>query len=352
MHGRTIGIYILRMIDKSYIDRLKAIPITEYLADQGFVPAKQVGNQLVYLSPLTGEKTPSFFVHPDRNVFHCFSSGHKGDIITLVRQIEQLEFKQALVSLNSFQSSGNIITPSQSATVEERTVPFTKHQSAQNSQAHNSSSQIEILAVKTLSNRVLINYLHSRGIDAHLATVYLKEAYFRVQGKNLFALAFENDKGGYELRNPFYKGCAVLKAPTTIMGSTAVGQSAVYGYSSSSHSSGSYSANGAIQMNGAVNIFEGVFDFLSALTFYKIERFRNDSIILNSLWLFDPAYQTRLLNDYSEFSLFLDNDRAGWKKAIEFRNRAKTLLGTKTAIINQSSLYKSFKDFNEFLLSQ
>ncbi len=162
------------MIDKSYIDRLKEIPIPDYLAAQGFVPAKRIGSQLVYLSPLTGEKTPSFFVHPEKNVFHCFSSGHKGDIITLVRQLEQVEFQQALFRIGNFSLSEygfdytrldrnrfqgeNQLKPAakQPTEYEHKTQDIAQH-------AIESASQLELLAVKTLSNRVLINYLHSRG---------------------------------------------------------------------------------------------------------------------------------------------------------------------------------------------
>jgi hypothetical protein len=305
----------IAMIDKSYIDRLKAIPIADYLASEGFVPARRIGHQLVYISPLTGEKTPSFFVHPDKNVFNCFSSGHRGDIITLVRELEKLDFKDALTRLGSFSDQRmDLNLPNlHSDTSPDKDDPSQVHDPA----------QIQILAVKTLSNRVLINYLTSRGISEHLGTKYLQEAYLRVYGKQVFALALPNDKGGYELRNPFYKGCAVAKAPTTIAGRNPGGQ---------------------------VNIFEGFFDFLSALTHYKTDSFKNDSVILSSLWLFEEGYQNGLIEKYSRFNLFLDNDRSGWKKAIEFRKKVYIKRGNKSSVSNHSAVYKHFKDFNEFLL--
>lgn len=302
------------MIDKSYIDRLKAIPIADYLAAEGFVPARRIGAQLVYISPLTGEKSPSFFVHPDKNVFNCFSSGCRGDIITLVRELEKLDFKDALTRLGSFSD--------QRKDLDLPNLPTGFSSDKDDPSQMHDPSHIQILAVKTLSNRVLINYLASRGIPAHLGTKYLQEAYFRVYGKQVFALALPNDKGGYELRNPFYKGCAVAKAPTTIAGSNP---------------------------GGEVNIFEGFFDFLSALTHYKTDAFKNDSVILSTLWLFDEGYQNALVEKYSRFNLFLDNDRAGWKRAIEFRKKVNNKRG-KSVVTNHSAVYKHFKDFNEFLL--
>lgn len=306
------------MLTSAYLDKLKSIPISEYLKHHGYVPAKSIGAQLVYLSPLTGEKSPSFFVNPQKNVFNCFSSGHKGDIITLVEQLEAIDFKAAISVLQSFSSSAYSDNYSRAVAANlpgQPAIPAINQ--------FTSFDTIKILAVKTLSNRVLINYLRSRGIYADLAAHYLKEAYFRVQGKDLFALALTNDKGGYELRNTFYKGCALAKAPTTVKGKLP---------------------------QGKVNLFEGVFDFLSALAYYKTDSFKNDSIILSSLWLFDTFYQNKLIESYTHFNLFLDNDRAGWKKAIEFR-RKLPFLNRQDTFQNQSVLYKGYKDFNLFWIN-
>lgn len=173
-----------------------------------------------------------------------------------------------------------------------------------------------------------------------------------MQGKNLFALAFENDKQGYELRNPFYKGCAIAKAPTTVMGTDSEAHRSQIEHSYVGYLPDTGHLPDGLSESGSVNIFEGVFDFLSALTYYKTDRFRNDSIILNSLWLFDSPYQNQLVEKYGSFNLFLDNDRAGWKKAIEFRNRIKQVHGAKTSVVNRSSLYKPFKDFNQYLTNR
>lgn len=48
------------------------------------------------LSPFTKEKTPSFFVSPDRGTYHCFSSNEGGDIFTFIEKMEGVDFKGAL----------------------------------------------------------------------------------------------------------------------------------------------------------------------------------------------------------------------------------------------------------------
>ncbi len=47
-------------------------------------------------SPFNKEKTPSFFVSPDRGTYYCFSSGQGGDMFTFIEKMEGVDFKGAL----------------------------------------------------------------------------------------------------------------------------------------------------------------------------------------------------------------------------------------------------------------
>ena len=49
--------------------------------------------------PFHNEKTPSFYVSPERNSFYCFGCHAKGDIFTFVQEFEGLDFKSALKML-------------------------------------------------------------------------------------------------------------------------------------------------------------------------------------------------------------------------------------------------------------
>ncbi|MGC6505471.1 MAG: DNA primase [Coraliomargaritaceae bacterium] len=61
-----------------------------------YVQLKRAGRSFKGLSPFTQEKTPSFYVHPDRGFFKCFSSGEGGDCFSFVMKMENLEFGEAV----------------------------------------------------------------------------------------------------------------------------------------------------------------------------------------------------------------------------------------------------------------
>ncbi|MGJ8640917.1 MAG: DNA primase [Opitutaceae bacterium] len=61
-----------------------------------YVQLKRAGRSWKGLSPFTQEKTPSFYVHPDKGFYKCFSSGEGGDLFTFVMKQENLEFGEAI----------------------------------------------------------------------------------------------------------------------------------------------------------------------------------------------------------------------------------------------------------------
>ena len=64
-----------------------------------YVSLKSMGSGYVGLSPFTNEKTPSFYVYPDRGFFKCFSSDYGGDAIKFIQLIENLTFVESLEHL-------------------------------------------------------------------------------------------------------------------------------------------------------------------------------------------------------------------------------------------------------------
>jgi len=61
-----------------------------------YAQLKRAGNSWKGLSPFTQEKTPSFYVHPDRGFYKCFSTGEGGDCFTFIMKQENLEFIEAV----------------------------------------------------------------------------------------------------------------------------------------------------------------------------------------------------------------------------------------------------------------
>lgn len=64
-----------------------------------YVQLKRAGRNWRGLSPWTNEKTPSFIVSPDKQIWHDFSSGRGGNVFSFVMEMEGLDFKDALAML-------------------------------------------------------------------------------------------------------------------------------------------------------------------------------------------------------------------------------------------------------------
>src|SRR5437868_7740407 len=61
-----------------------------------YVQLKRTGRNFKGLSPWTNERTASFIVSPEKQIWHDFSSGHGGDVFGFVMEMEGLDFKGAL----------------------------------------------------------------------------------------------------------------------------------------------------------------------------------------------------------------------------------------------------------------
>ncbi len=87
-------------IKDTYVTDLKArVPILDVVSTH--VKLKRAGKSWKGLSPFSQEKTPSFYVHPEKNMFKCFSTDKGGDAIRFVQLMENLTFVEALETLGS-----------------------------------------------------------------------------------------------------------------------------------------------------------------------------------------------------------------------------------------------------------
>ena len=80
-----------------------------------YVELKRAGRNYKALSPFSNEKTPSFMISPEKQIWHDFSSGKGGNIFSFVMEMEGLDFKSALellarkagVDLSQYQSANH-----------------------------------------------------------------------------------------------------------------------------------------------------------------------------------------------------------------------------------------------------
>lgn len=270
--------------------------IVEWLKLEGIVPTRSKIINHWYPSPFRGEKDPSFKVDSARNVWYDFGLGVGGTLVDLVCWLHNVEVPEALEII-----SGDKKKLTASLFFQKQPAVFRQG--------------LEITNVSNVKRSALIQYLRDRMIDDRSALYYLKEVTYIVGESKYFALGFRNDKGGYELRNKYFKGSSSPKTITTIPGDSRI-----------------------------LNVFEGFMDYLSALGHFRLTRPNNTTVVLNSLAHLDLVMDK--LNDFDLIHLYLDNDEAG-------RKAADRIVASHNNVVNYSSkIFPNHKDFNEYILSR
>ncbi|MFH1223448.1 MAG: DNA primase [Pseudomonadota bacterium] len=85
-------------ITQSIVEELKSkLDIVNVVGER--VPLKKSGANYKGLCPFHQEKTPSFMVNPDKQIFRCFGCNTGGDVISFVEKLESLSFYEAVVKL-------------------------------------------------------------------------------------------------------------------------------------------------------------------------------------------------------------------------------------------------------------
>ncbi|NTU97035.1 MAG: DNA primase [Chlorobiaceae bacterium] len=83
------------MIPHSVIDDIRqAADIVDIISD--YLALQPAGRNYKALSPFTKEKTPSFVVSPDKQIYKCFSTGKGGNVFSFVMEMEKVSFPEAV----------------------------------------------------------------------------------------------------------------------------------------------------------------------------------------------------------------------------------------------------------------
>jgi len=266
----------------------KTIDLNNFFNMCGYFSVDTKKNVNWYLSPFRLETKPSLKV--ENNLWFDFGIGKGGTIIDFL-------LLEKRYNLNSVQEVLDYLSNLEILKI--------------NSIKKESLKDEKDFILQTLSKRSLIKYLISRGIDIKISKKYLKQIKYKVKEKEYFGIAFKSSKG-FEVRNKYFKGTIGEKSATFLNG----------------------------ENRKEISIFEGFTDFLSILTLYKIDKFKSDVLILNSLSLL----KKQDLKSYEKIYLFLDNDKAGVNAKEQLKKQYKG------KIRDKSKLYAEYKDINEMLV--
>lgn len=147
------------------LEQIRQISLVGFLEDMGHIPVSRKGNDVWFRSPFRNERSASFKVDTQRNVWFDFGIGKGGDIFHLAGELtgstgfmEQLEFlsgKSGILPLRPLQ--------------ERKKIPRV--------------SGFEDVKVTELSHEALKSYLKERGIDPAIAGRFCKEVAYGIRGK-------------------------------------------------------------------------------------------------------------------------------------------------------------------------
>jgi DNA primase len=249
-----------------------------------------------YRSPLRNERTASFHVDRTDNEWYDFGLMTGGNPVDFLLRYHGCSVRELLDRMN---------------------VSFSPHQlylfePKLRAGRADIESKLLVKEIRSLYAYPLKNYLHERSIPIAVADCFCREVSYEINGRSYYGIGFQNDAGGWEIRNKNFKQSSAPKG-ITCLGSCVA----------------------------SVHVFEGFMDFLSYQTLHPYEDPRTvDFVVLNGAGLFDRALP--FLERHQQVHLWLDRDVTGQaytKYAMSLGDRFK----------DESGFYEKFKDLNDWL---
>ncbi len=145
------------------VDLIKQkIDIAELIAS--YIPTKRAGRNFKANCPFHNEKSPSFVISPERQIWHCFGCGKGGDVFTFVEEYERMDFSEALKVL------------ADRAGVKLRKNVFKSRADEKKNKIleinHLASQFYHYLLTEHKSGREALDYVEKRGLSKKLITTY------------------------------------------------------------------------------------------------------------------------------------------------------------------------------------
>lgn len=284
------------------------ISIVDFLSKLGFEPKRVRGSEHYYISMIRDSDTdPSLAVNDSKGLWNDLGQAKGGNIIDLAFEI--FETKDLSIAIDKISKLyNNEISFSFSQQKAKSVEPVIKH---------------KIHSLKDLGNNAAIsNYIASRGVwNAAQQVPFLKEVYYDYLNdlgdkKRYFGVGWENDSGGFDVRSKYGKICINVK-------------DLLFKRSDSAK----------------LNVFEGMFNYLSALELNK-GILKENLIVLNSLSMVERSFNVIRNNKHiKDVDLFFDNGKGG-------RKMTELFLSEFTNSVDRSYLYKGHDDYNDFLMDE
>ncbi|MFA4988217.1 MAG: DNA primase [Candidatus Omnitrophota bacterium] len=105
----------MRIPENILEDILSRIDIVELISS--YIPLKKAGRNFKANCPFHHEKTPSFTVSPDRQIYHCFGCGESGNAFKFLMRHERMDFPEAVEALAK---KAGVILPAQESAAPSR----------------------------------------------------------------------------------------------------------------------------------------------------------------------------------------------------------------------------------------
>ncbi|WP_435404151.1 DNA primase [Lactiplantibacillus plantarum] len=137
-----------------------AVNIADFIGQ--YVQLKKAGKNLFGLCPFHEERTPSFSVNEQKQIFHCFSCGRGGNVFSFIMDLENLSFPEAVVKMADF---GHIDLPASYTAQSQPAAPKDQQQADLLKLYADSAKMYQHILVNTELGEPALKYLHERGLD-------------------------------------------------------------------------------------------------------------------------------------------------------------------------------------------